>query len=101
MANKTPDSTDPGTVGGVAALASGAKHLRLPFITENVDNLDIWQPGAGVRDAGVGILMAAWEPNASTDDVAVTIASNAAGPLVLFSSAADNNNGYLHVWVTE
>ena len=91
MAAKTPDATDPGTVGGVSSVTTGQRHLRLPFITENIDDADTY-----AASGDVSITRVAWEPVNATDLVAAVLTN---AQLVTFASTGDNHTGYLHVWM--
>ena len=89
MAVLTPDATDPGTVGGVANIANGLKHVRLPFITQTVDSGDTYLPGGEVV-----IVQAAWE-TATGVGVATIIA-----PSAVAWTAGTAATGYLHLWIS-
>ena len=102
MPTVTPDSDDPGSVGGFGQIASGLRHLRLPYTGSNtIDSLDVWFPDQPVG-GGIGIAMAAWEPATSSDESAViiTAASTTVGAGVTFMGSTNGINGYLHVWMT-
>ncbi len=99
MTEATRDTIDPGAAGGFGALYTGAKHLRIPFITNTVDptSSETFSLDTGSSSDGA-IVMAAWEPVNTSDPAAVTIGGNRRQ--ITFTGATSGINGYLHIWMT-
>ena len=106
MAAKTPDTTTAeAALAGFRVEADDAdalpvsikafKHIVLPFLTattHDIDNGDTFTIGGETV-----IHRAAWEPETTADEVAVTLVTNQT--IGFTTNDADDKTGWLHLWV--
>ena len=98
MAEKTPDSFSTDAAAGFGLdMDNTLTHIRLPYITENIDNNDTFTIGTSATAPDVIIKYHAWEASTTNDIVSTLLVSS---KQIGFGTASSNNNGYLHLWIS-